>query len=238
MTTISRQDADLIVLGMGGLPPISCSQLWTEDQKRHLEKIRRDYLVLRDELQAYFSGKPSQLTHLSQDEQEKFEAWKNVILALYEVLRLGWSCLQQSKLNDQIKTPGELLVALLEDESLGQLMPCVAGRVELNPRKLYKIKNKAEKVRDADEKAGEKVLANYKKLMKDFLPFSEAQLKCLLVCRNAAKTDRNLKRKLTAFDVASSEFEKIMYRSYRGLGAIAWQKGVKLSGQKKGGTYK
>jgi hypothetical protein len=193
-------------------------------------------------MEAYFQGRASQLEHLEAHERECYAALKDVYLALYDLIRYGWGAIEKAVSDYQIdfphKEPGELFSAIVTNQALAKVIPCVLGRHDLKPRQTYRLKLKIEKAK-GDRKKTEQCQKELDKLLGQLKGLEELQKFCIQCCRHTAKQsgDKVLQRKLANYDRLSNEFSKLFSQDYRNRPAEAWEKGRKLKSQKAGGTY-
>lgn len=243
MSIISIPEMELILSVLKNLPPESLIQaLWTDEQHAHWRKTKAHYRILLEEMQAYFQGRASQLEHLEAHERECYVALKDVYLALYDLIRYGWGAIKKATCDHQIdfpyEKPGELFSALITNQALAKVIPCLLGRHDLKPRQVYRLGLKIKKAK-GDTKKSDQCQKELDRLLGELKGLEELQKFCIQCCRYAAKQseDKVLHRKLREYDRLSNEFSKLFSRDYRDSPAEAWEKGRKLKSQKAGGTY-
>jgi hypothetical protein len=240
---ISKSEMELILSILKGLPPESLIEsFWTDEQHAHWQKTKTHYTILLEEMQAYFQGRASQLEHLEANERECYVAQKDVHLAMYDLIRYGWGAIQKAVADYQIdfpyEQPGELFSALITNQALAKVIPCLLGRHDLKPRQVYRLGLKLRKAK-GDTKKTDQCQKELSQLLGRLKGLEELQKFCIQCCRQATKqsNDKVLQRKLAEYDRLSNEFSKLFSRHYRDRPAEAWEKGRKLKSQKAGGTY-
>lgn len=239
--SITKPEMELILAILERLPPESLIQSFsTDEQRAYWEKTKAHYRVLLEETRAYFQGRASQLEHLEAHERECYVALKDVHLAMYDLIRYGWGAIQKAVSDYQIdfpyEKPGELFSAIISNQALAKVIPCLLGRHDLKPRQVYRLGLKIKKAK-GDKKKTDQCQKELNQLLGQLKGLEELQKFCIQCCRRAAKQDKVVQRKLADYDRLCNEFSKLFSRDYRDRPAEAWEKGRKLKSQKVGGTY-
>jgi hypothetical protein len=243
MDSISKPEMELILSVLTRLPPETLIQsFWTDEQHDHWTQTKAHYRLLLEEMEAYFQGRASQLDHLEAYERECYVALKDVHLALYDLIRYGWRAIQKAVCDYQInfpyEEPGELFSALITNQALARILPCLLGRHDLKPRQVYRLKLKIKKAK-GDKKKSDQCQKELDRLLGELKGLEELQKFCIQCCRHAVKQsgDNVLAKKIAEYDRLSDELSKLLSRNYKDSPAVAWEKGIKLYSQKAGGTY-
>jgi hypothetical protein len=240
---ISKSEMELILKTLKELPQEwYIEYFWTEEQHNHWDDTKTHYLMLHEEMQAYFQGRASQLENLSDHERLCYATLKDVQLALYDLLRYGWRAIQKAvhdyKINFPYNEPGELFSALMENQAAAKVLPCLLGRHDIKFRQTYRLGLKIQKSK-GDKKKTDQCRKEIDQLLGRLKHLADLQVGCIQCCRNAARQSKDelLYRKLADYDRLCDELSKLLKRNYRDKPAQAWQKGEKLQSQKAGGTY-
>jgi hypothetical protein len=234
-TTITKQDQAVILTGIDGLPPIQASYL-SEDGQKLWNSARNEYRILHDELKAYFAGDESLLPKLEGDFKDYMILKRDCCLAFYSLIRDAWEYLKPcygTDKNGNPLTPGKLLIAILEMESRGMMVPAFVGRCDINPRKSYELRTKIRKaekgkLREFEVRQLEKDAKNHDG---SFHLFAKLEVAILSHCRAAAETNKQIKKQMLRLDDIREELQKHSYKrfNFRKRKAEVWEKGFKIT---------
>jgi len=215
----------------------------TADRRQHWMEVKRLYQLLHAALKAYFSGDKSVFNDLPKKQKEFAALMRDDYLSLYGVLHDGWDVISEElkHIDSYVaSSPGEMLVKIIEWECVGvfcsafpEIDPCGNGFRDFSPQKAYRRWSE-------DRKPGTKISkTELKKRLRENWSHCYRGL-CLAVCTQAARTDPTLKRKLQEYRRVSAELQENLYKDAhprKQAKGWAWRNGIRLEGQKQGGTY-
>jgi hypothetical protein len=234
-TIITKQDQMVILTGIDGLPPIQASYL-SEDGQKLWRSVRNEYQILHDELKAYFAGEESLLPKLEGDFKDYMILRRDWCLAFYSLIRDAWKYLEPfygTDKNGNPLNPGKLLIAILDMESRGKMVPAVIGRCDINPRKSYDLKTKICKAKEGklQELEIKQLEKDAQKHDRSFRPFGELEVAILSHCRAAAETNKQIYQQMFRLDDLSESIQKHIYKcfNFRKGKAQIWEKGFKTT---------
>jgi len=248
---VPTEEQEIILKKVCELPPEYVLDGLTQDQKDHWHKVKYVSKTIHTSLEAFFSGSPSPLQELLDDEKEIYGSLTDFYLSLYAMIQWGWKdildCFAQwgNESYGQkfpFNSPGETLAAIIEQDLAAQFLQCKQGRFDFRPRKLYDLH--LQKNKKAKGKLSLPVEKKYEKeaeaLAKHFDSFRELEFFCFKACRQGAikRNDRILKIKLDDLVAKNNNLSNTLNRYYRKMNGWAWQNGNRLETVREGGTYK
>jgi hypothetical protein len=241
---INHKEILKLLTCLNNLPPhellLKCQ---TDTQKQMFEDEKEDFQILFLELHAYFTGQPSILYQLEDEEKrERFGLWVSVLLQKYDLIRHSWQYFELIKAEIPSKfpysSPGELLAALLKDIARCHMHPCLAGRYDVKTKKLYRIWAKGRKalaksdwetynqfLPEAITYLGERARYAQRMILTEYIFFVAAENDCLF----------SQKRKI--YLETSAALERVWVKSFKDSPNYAYEKGHLLTTRKAGGTY-
>jgi hypothetical protein len=216
----------------GKIPPKALRPYLSHDGQELWDTVDFEYQHLHQELKAYFQGLPSQLESLPEQWRVYLEAKKRWFLSLYELIRQAWSHLtpyHQDRHGNPL-TPGLLAAELLEIQCKGELLPAIAGRAEIAPRRNYELGAKIAKARHKGTRATDQLMKDARRGWGEFYESASYIVAVLSHCR-AASHDKYVKQSLKAYDLAASELDAIIIKQgqYAKCKTQVWEKGSRKS---------
>lgn len=248
---VPAEEQEIILKKLNGLPPDYLLDKLTQDQKDHWHKVKHIFETTRTVLKAFFSGTPSPLQELPNDEKEIYGSLTDFYISLYAVIQLGWKDILDAfaqwgnKYHGEefpFKSPGATLAAILERDAAAQFLQCKQGRFDFRPRKLYGLH--LQKKKKAKGKLSLQAVERYEKeaeaLAKPLDSFRGLEIFCVEACHLGAekRKDKILSTKLKDLMERNNNLSDTLNRYYREMNGCAWQGGEKLATVKEGGTYK
>lgn len=216
----------------GRIPPKELRPYLTPDGQELWDNIDFEYYYLHQELKAYFQGLPSQLEFLPQEDRDYLEAKKKWFLALYELIRQSWKYLTpyHNDKNGNPLTPGLLAAELLQAECQAKLIPAIAGRAEIAPRRNYELRAKIAKAEHKGARAVNQLLKDCRRQWGEFDKPVSVIAAVLSYCR-ASSQDKYVKQALKAYDTAANELNSVVVRQggYAKRKMEVWEKGSRKS---------
>ncbi len=181
------------------------------------DAVEFEYSRFHSELMAYFQGLPSQLEDLDGRWRDYLEAKKHWFLALYELVRTSWKYLDVCHIgkNGKRLTPGILTAEILESESKGKLLPAIAGRAEVAPRRNYELNSKIAKAAHRGDRASNQLYKDSKRNWGEFYKHASLEVAVLSHCRFAANQDKYVKSVLENYDLAVRKMDAVIVKHWK-----------------------
>lgn len=255
---VPKEEQEIILKMLNGLPPEQLLGNLTEDQKDHWYKVKYIFQLTYIQLKSFFLNIPSPLQELLGDEGDEKKTKEicgcltDFYMSLYAMIQWGWKDIlnyyaqfgHKHVYGEQFPctSPGETLAAILERDAAAQFWQCKQGRLDFKPREIYKLHLQRKK--KAKGKLSPQAIKQYEKkalaLAKPFDSLRDLEILCLEACYKGAKErrDKNLLTKIEDVETKNNNLSDTLNRYYRDMKGHAWQGGEKLETVKEGGTYK
>lgn len=189
----------------------------SSDGQNLWDSVEFEYYHFHSELTAYFQGLPSQLENLDEKWRDYLEAKKHWFLALYELIRTSWKYLDVYHIdrNGRKLTPGLLTAEILESESKGKLLPAIAGRAEIAPRRNYELNAKIAKAAHKGDRSVKQLYKDSKRNWGEFYQAESLEVAVLSYCRFAATQDKYVKSVLENYNLAALKMNAAMMKHWK-----------------------
>jgi hypothetical protein len=245
---MTAMDRAALLRRLEELPPDFFKTL-TPDQRRHFRFCKQVMIMLREEFQRYFSGGQSySATMADKKNQSYLRSQRNRWLWFYNLLFDHYDLLEVKAAEDGVKipdTPGEYLIACLEDYSINLFWEAsfgaTAAEATFSPSASYKAHQESNRLRPLFEKDSEALSPSERVKMSRFIEKYAPQVlhPGLPVLRSFAedvfishlKKDKNVKKLWRQYRIACDEVEVESARVVHpqgGLPGYRWEAGGKI----------
>lgn len=234
-----------ILKAVNRLPPYTWWKLCqTNRQKEHYQDIRTSFQLIHVGLKEYFQGQPPSV------DSELAIATVDYYISLYGVIQRGWhhivSAVQDYKIAEFPETPGEAMIALIENDCAALFTPCLeahewskdtAYRFYLEEKKVRSLLASSEPLTKPERAKVERFSVKLQQMQRTYKNFLMLRHFCLAVCRNI-EGERSLQQKLETFDRYQLYLHSLIAPKLRKGESYRWDgEGHKNSGTRSGGVY-
>lgn len=253
---IDEQSKQLMLATVNGLPPLEClANCQTQDQRLHWDSCRRGYRLLKEELEAYFQGRGSQIPFLPNAERRYWGAMRARYLKWYAVAQYGWAHIETGFINNcgtslseysgfsgvAVDSPGKALIRVLEDECLLSLEQAFRPYYRFAPSKYRKLNKRHKRINNGKAKPHE-IKRHTSEVKQEFqsatryLAFSQT---CIDFCESQAVNDEELSRLVQDYYEASERvciaIDAAIHPNKKMVG-WEWKNGIRRNMDSKGGV--
>lgn len=246
----------LTLAAVDGLPPRErLGDCRTQDQRMHWDSCRRGYRLLREELEAYFQGRGSQIPFLPSPERRYWGAMRSRYLDWYAVAQYGWAYIEAGFFENGTKvseyssassgvaadSPVGALAKVLEDECFLFLDQAFRPYYQFAPSK-YRKMNQRQKRIDSGKAKPHEIKRHETEIKQEFLsavPYLAFSQKCIDLCESQASNDEELSRLIQRYYEASERvckaIDSAIHPSKKMVGC-EWQHGIRSEMSSRGGV--
>lgn len=224
----------------------------TDDQKKYWHELKRGYIRLGNELNAYFNGIETLLTN--KKKERKIGIIADYYLSLYSLIQVNFSAIKKifqevfcpPELAEikELDSPATLFQALISCEALFHFHCCTKGHFTWTPSGSLKERKLINTLRDRSIPKHKRIQAT-RKLRPHIAEFKnelELHLPRSLVieaCQREARTNPRLKNKLDDFNRYFERLEQTSYKNLRKKAkGFGFSKGQRIYPSRYGGTWK
>lgn len=203
----------------------------TDEQTELWHDCRMLCAFLRKLLKDFFSGRESDLSPMPKRDRDFWFLLRDRWLKFYAAIQQGWGYLRTAAAKDGVfiyETPGEMLIALLDEWALSLFSPCIIGLHPslggFSPRRTYTAYQQRHRRKEA--------VKTLKAADREMLRFMAHEVYCSSVLTTAAKSDKSLKRAVNDFLRTEAEIEAAliaMAHPRKGLQSHQWVNGRKTA---------
>jgi hypothetical protein len=244
---MTAMDRAALLRRLEELPPDFFKTL-TPDQRRHFRFCKQVMLMLREEFHSYFSGGRSYAATLADKKNQSYlRSQRNRWLWFYNLLFDHYDLLevQAAQLGFNIPaTPGEYLIACLEEYSIGMFWEAsfgaTAAEATFSPSASHKTYLELSRLRPLFDKDSESLSVSEKRKLFRFRekygPQTTIGIRLLrsfaeTVFCSHLKKDKRVKKLWREYRIACAEIEaesaRVVHPQY-GLPGYRWEDGVKI----------
>ncbi len=246
---IPPSEQETILTGLNDIPAEYLLELLetvkaTDDQLQHWAEVKDLFQLLRSELKAYFSNQKSTFESPNQRVTEYLDLALAFYVELYGLIQSRFDLLEKTayKINLDFpwRTPGELLVSILENQAASMLCEAFLPYHNFSPKKLKAfLKGIAEGKKPKPATKQKSLESWYKNHFqpKDLQIFNVLLVFVLEVCVVASLRDNSLKRRLYYLSLRADDLNQATIRLLPKTGGWQWDKGTRKLGSQVGGGY-
>ena len=215
------------------------------EQIQHWYKVKGHFKLIYQALKDYFSGNKSILQDLTftTSQRDHVALLVDSYISLYGVLQWGWEYIQnffqKLKIPFEYKTPGQVLIAILEDKSAQLFCESLMPYTNFSPTYLKKFfaqkpdqDGKSQKGKAAK---GVEVWMKHHFYSKDVERLDYRYRLCLIACEKAPKSDKTMHRKLAEYDQHLSSLTCSTSKHLSHTRSHQWINGTRKEGTRGGG---
>jgi hypothetical protein len=138
--------------------------------------------------------------------------------------------------------PGQLLCTIIENDSRARFVRVLAGRYDMNFRKIYRLNLQFRKKMKEGASVDDlnKIARKIKKASGEFRPdmkeYEQPEKFCLAICWAASEKNVYIKKEYKKYQEATIELGKQICLSFKDQNSIAWEKGKRYGFRQEGGA--